>query len=523
MDLRKEMEDSLERARFYVTEGVEQILTGRTDEAHSISASPGATALAALALLILGRGFESSQRRGVQWLKRQYQGGWGKYPGAQADEEMTKIVTMVLQGSNGGWKAKLRLLTQARYFSALVLSLGQAAVPGLEGPTKEETFLPKLLEEGIITKLPSYGRPVIVAASLMVSKSPAGIRRGVEYLLNTQMPDGSWSEDVISTSLAVLGLAMRSKGEYVEQTGRAGAWLVRNQYSSGGWPAFDQLQTWAMAWAVCVFGERAPKASDVPWLEQGAVWLKKGQNADGSFGSTPPFSHPDLDDTAVALIGLHQALGEENRLGTNLLKRLQNPDGSWGTFPSFQGRPPQISSQFPVYMPSVDVSVHVLEALWRRSRSQDACIWRGLTWLLAQQKEDGSFPASWYEGPVYSTAQVLELLSKWKFSWRSWNIALQILGARTKAQEFLLNSQKTDGGWGSVGETGLALGALWRYEKMLPGDVLAKGASYLLQKQRSNGSYEPSYQGIYAKAWNYEEPLSSALTSIRALQRYLCL
>jgi len=69
-------------------------------------------------------------------------------------------------------------------------------------------------------------------------------------------------------------------------------------------------------------------------------------------------------------------------------------------------------------------------------------------------------------------------------------------------------------------ETSLALAGLWRYEKVVPREVLDKGIRNLLIKQNSNGSFMPSYRGVYAKGWNYEEPLTTALTAIRALQRY---
>ena len=516
MEVNKEIQAGLEKASHFVAEGVEQILSGNLDETHGVSPCPGATALAALALLAVGRGFENAQQRGILWLRQNHQGGWGKFPGDKPDEEITKIAGMVIYGSQGGWKAKIQLLSQARQFSYMILSLGERAVPGLEGPTPEEILLPTVLEDRVLAKLPFYGRPVVVAASLLASDSQEGIRKGVQYLLETQMPDGSWSEDIIATSLAIL--AIMRKGGYPERMEKAGRWLVQKQYPSGGWPAFDQLQTWSMGWAVCIFGETTQRLTDIPWLNQAVDWLKRGQNADGSYGSTPPFTHPDLDDTAVALIGLHQ-VGEES-LGVNLLKQLQNTDGSWGIFPSFQGTPPHISSEFPVYIPSVDVSTHVLEALWRRSRSQDERIWRGLNWILSQQDDQGAFPASWFEGAVYSTAQALELLSKWKFSWEHWNTARHILVARKKGLEFLIKAQNNDGGWGSVVETGLALSGLLRYAKVVPRDVFDKGIRNLLTVQNSNGSFEPSYRGIYAKGWNYEEPLTTALTAIRALQRY---
>ncbi|WP_407312564.1 prenyltransferase/squalene oxidase repeat-containing protein [Desulfosporosinus sp. SB140] len=517
MELKGEVSESLVKAREYVVEGVERILAGNLDEMHGVSPSPGASALAALALLAAGKKFENSQKLGTQWLWQNRRGGWGKFPGDQPDEEIIKIVTAVLQGSEGGWKAKIRLLSQARQFSEMILSLGQRVVPGLEGPTQEEIVLPNILEESILAKLPLYGRPVVVAASLLASDSPEGIRRGIEYLLETQMPDGSWAEDIVATSLGILGILRRSGN--MDRVEKAGQWLESKQYPSGGWPAFDQLKIWVMGWAVCIFGEAVKRPAHYPWLNQAVAWLKQGQNSDGSYGSTPPHTHPDLDDTSVAIIALHQ-IGEENSEGNRLLRSLQNSDGSWGTFPSFRGIPPAISSEFPVYIPSVDVSIHVLEALWRPGRSQDESIWRGLKWILSQQDEQGAFPASWFEGGIYSTAQVLELLSKWKISWEHWTIPRNILMARRKGLEFLIKAQKNDGGWGSVVETGLALSGLWRYAKAVPQDVTNKGIKNLLSTQNDDGSFRPSYRGIYAKGWNYEEPLTTALTAIRALQRY---
>jgi len=518
MELKNEVQEGLDKARHFVVEGVEQILSGNLDEKHGVSPSPGATALAALALLAVGRGFETAQQRGIHWLSQNRQDGWGKFPGDKPDEEITQIVGTVLQGSQGGWMTRIMLLSQARQFSHMILSLGQRAVPGLEGPTPEEILLPTILEDRILAKLPLYGRSVVVAASLLASNSQAGIEEGIQYLLDTQMSDGSWAEDIIATSLSIL--AIMNKGGYAEQTQRAGRWLVQKQYPSGGWPAFDQLKIWALGWAISVFGEIVQRPTDIPWLNQAVDWLKRGQNADGSYGSTPPYTHPDLDDTAVALIGLHQVLGEQNHSGVNLLKRLQNSDGSWGTFPSFQGTPPHVSSEFPVYIPSVDVSIHVLEALWCHSRTQAEGIWRGLNWILAQQDDQGAFPASWFEGAVYSTAQALELLSKWQFSWGRWNTARHILVARKKGQEFLIQAQNGDGGWGSVVETGLSLSGLWRYTKVIPRGILDKGIRNLLTAQNSNGSFAASYRGVYAKGWNYEEPLATTLTAIRALQRY---
>ncbi|AFM40195.1 hypothetical protein Desaci_1161 [Desulfosporosinus acidiphilus SJ4] len=517
MELKSDVNECLAKARSYVAEGIEQILTGNLTEMYGVSPSPGASALAALALLAIGRGFEKAQRQGVQWLWQNRRGGWGKFPGDKPDPEITQIVNAVLQGSEGGWMAKIRLLSQARQFSEMVLSLGQRVVPGLEGPTPEETILPNILEEKVLAKLPLYGRPVVVAASILASDSPEGISRGIRYLLENQMSDGSWAEDIVATSLGILGLLRRGGNSTAVE--KAGQWLASKQYSSGGWPAFDQLKIWSVGWAVCIFGEQMKRNEATPWLARAIDYLKEGQNSDGSYGSTPPHTHPDLDDTSVALTALHQVLRKQNKQGIELLRRLQNPDGSWGTFPSFTGLPPSISSEFPVYIASVDVTIHALEALWGSSQADDQTFWRGLNWLISQQDEQGAFPASWFEGKIYSTAQVLELLGKWKLSWEHWMIPRKIQAARKKGLEFLLKAQN-HGDWGSVAETGLALSGLWRYGRFVPRDLMDNGVKNLLNAQKANGSFKPSYGGIYAKGWNYEEPLTTALTAIRALGRY---
>ncbi|MHB1652725.1 MAG: prenyltransferase/squalene oxidase repeat-containing protein [Desulfitobacteriaceae bacterium] len=519
MTIKQDVNVSLTKARKFVFEGGNQIMAGRLDESHGVSPSPGATALATLALLSLGKSFETSQRRGSHWLRQQRQSsGWGKYPGDKPDAETTRLVQSVIQSSQGGWLGRITLLTQARQFSEMILSLGQRVVPGLEGPRAEEITLPRILEECVLTKLPPYGRPVVIAASLLVAgNGQEGVSQALKYLKDTQMSDGSWSEDIVATSLSILALVrLRST---TDKTERAGQWLVGKQYPSGAWPAFDQLQTWSIGWALTVLGSR--NQEERKWLMRAAEWLRKGCNSDGSYGSTPPFTHPDLDDTAVALMGLQQSSGNEKTI--QLLKRMQNEDGSWGTFPSFKGVPPEIECQFPVYITSTDVTIHVLEALWRhRARTQDVSIRHGLHWLLAQQEASGEVGSVWFEGPIYATAQTLELLSKWRFNWQEWKTTRPILIARKKAQDFLLTVQNDDGSWGSsIVETALALSAVERVDKRVPRELFDRGVERLLAWQKPNGSFEPSFRGIYAKGWNYEEPLATALTVIRAFERYL--
>ncbi len=155
MKYRDEVKEAIRKAREYALEGGEQILKGRLDASHSISPSPGATALAILALLTLGEQFARQVQLGAQWLEQNRQNnGWGRFPGGEQDPEITRLVQTVLIGSRPGVLNKLFLLSQAEELSKMVLCLGEQPVPGLEGPEPDEIHLPKVLEEKVLKKLP---------------------------------------------------------------------------------------------------------------------------------------------------------------------------------------------------------------------------------------------------------------------------------------------------------------------------------------------------------------------------------
>ena len=514
-----DVQASLAKAKAFVEVGIKQILQGQIDEQHGVSPSPGATALATLALLALGRGFEAAERKGGLWLLRQRgPAGWDKFPGGPVDPEISRLAQTVLQASQGGLVGRIALIGQVSRFSEMILSLGEHLVPGLKGPEADEIVLPQILERRVLEKLPPYGRPVVVAASLLgAANNQTGVKEALEFLVRAQMQDGSWAEDIVATSLGIVAL-LRFRAHWAEAR-RAGLWLVEKQYSSGAWPAFNQLYTWSVGWALNILGSKPQQA--VVWHDEAVAWLKAGRNADGSYGSTPPFTHPDLDDTAVVLMGLPRSA--DARLSIDLLKQLQNKDGSWGTFPDFDGEPPEIQAKYPVYIQSPDVTIHAVQALWKhRLPGDESAIARGLQWLTAAQRQDGSLPASWYEGSVYATAQWVELAGKWRFGWNHWRTDRSINRGRKKARDFLLSSQNEDGSWGSsLVETALALTALQNFPETVPEIVFAKGIKKLLSWQKTDGSFQAAYGGIYAKGWNYEEPLAAALTVIQALDKYI--
>lgn len=520
MNMSKEARVGLENAIHFVEVGIQQILEDELDEEHGVSVCPGATALASLSLLVLGKGFEKSQRGGVNWLiKAQRDEGWGKTPGSTPDPEVTRLVRVVLQASQGGLLSKLTLIEEAKQLADLVLTLGYDVVPGLEGPTTDEIQLPNILETRVLEKLPPYGRAVVVAASLLaVNEGQQGIDEGLKMLRESQMPDGSWAEDSVATSLCILALyRFRGLETKIQQ---AGIWLMQKQYASGGWPAFDQLKTWAIGWSLAILDERSSFSVDT--LSKARIWLTQAGHLDGSFGTTPPSTHPDLDDTAIALMGLPVGSEVSNRT-MQLLLKLQNEEGSWGTFPSFTGVPPSIESSKPVYISSLDVTVHVVEALLRQGVPVgNPSVQNALRWILAQQRKDGLFQSVWFESAIYSSAQVIELLNNIKFEWNMFWLARQAYTARQQGVEFLLHQTNPEGDWGdSVAETALAISALMKSRVHIHRNNYDRAIQSILYRQNQRGSFIANYQGVYAKGWNYEEPISTALSVIRALQGYV--
>ena len=76
MVTKNEIQECLINSSNFVSEGIEEILKGKIGSEHGVSSSPGATALASLALLALGGEFQGAQMRGIQWLGKDYRGGW---------------------------------------------------------------------------------------------------------------------------------------------------------------------------------------------------------------------------------------------------------------------------------------------------------------------------------------------------------------------------------------------------------------------------------------------------------------
>jgi len=348
-------------------------------------------------------------------------------------------------------------------------------------------------------------------------------RQGIEFLLASVRPDGSWAIDTnLATWNTTLALnALHAAGEDASTLGCL-PWLLD-----------------------CQHREQHPYTSAEPG---GWAWT------DLSGGV------PDADDTPGALLALRahwEASHEEQRqriaraaqAGIGWLLDLQNRDGGWPTFCRGWGHLPFDRS-------GADLTAHVLRAFraWRDSLSGlleatgdaepqfdlreriERATASGLQFLQSTQRTDGSWVPLWFgnqhlpgeENPIYGTARVLAALRNLK--------QLETPMAR-RGIEWLTGAQKRDGGWGggcsavqagyssqasSVEETALATDALLGCPGVAE-EVADKGLAWLIAAVEDGSVRESAPIGFYfAKLWYYEA-LYPRIFAVGALGRALAM
>jgi squalene-hopene/tetraprenyl-beta-curcumene cyclase len=390
----------------------------------------------------------------------------------------------------------------------------------------------------------------------------SAVQRSRRLLERMQPPSGGFLEATPLTSFVVMGLAgIGQAGHPVSRLGLE--FLLRSVRPDGSWPIDTNLATWLTTLSL-----RALAASGRWTYDSRCVaWVLACQHLEkhpftaaepGGWGwSDLSGAVPDADDTAGALLALshlHAAAppDEARRIrravaaGLGWLVRLQNGDGGWPTFCRGWGKLPFDRS-------GTDLTAHALRAMaawikifqhlaagegdnatpddatgWPRQRpALDRAIGRGLAYLERTQAADGSWAPLWFgnqfdpreENPVYGTSRVLTALGE-----------LGASGSRCarRAAAWLVARQHPDGGWGggspgraaSVEETALAVEALLTAE---PAEVLKvpidQALSWLCQRVEQGRHRECSPIGFYfAKLWYYEK-LYPLIFTVAALGR----
>jgi squalene-hopene/tetraprenyl-beta-curcumene cyclase len=220
--------------------------------------------------------------------------------------------------------------------------------------------------------------------------------------------------------------------------------------------------------------------------------------------------YPDIDDTAMVLMGLEHTRASDEKAYQACRKRavkwlldMQSKDGGWAAFDVDNNWQPLSNVPFADHNAMLDptcpdITGRVMEALCRSGVSNDhPAIRRGVEYLLRTQEQDGSWFGRWGVNYVYGTFLALRGLRAAGVSDREAPIL--------RAGEWLRSIQNPDGGWGeschsyathcfepapsTPSQTAWAIGGL-----IAGGDCTSisvqKGVEHLIDTQRSDGTWD---------------------------------
>ncbi|MGW5869030.1 prenyltransferase/squalene oxidase repeat-containing protein [Streptomyces sp. NPDC055239] len=304
-----------------------------------------------------------------------------------------------------------------------------------------------------------------IVAAVRAGQDPAP--EPVQVLTREQWQDGSFTPMPVITAVAHLALSMTPQGQ--DQARRALSHLLDVQEPDGTW-RFPRLEIWATS--LMVRSLRGHRLFDQSALPQALRFLEASQAADGGWGVVREMES-DADTTSAVLAALAGSSGL-----TPALKRAEawsvrarRKDGLWTTWQSSDD-----------HTLAQDVNAHMISGL----RDQGAAVDTGPTrdWLAQRSRDDGGWSASWYVTKSYAVNEI--------------GAALGAAHSATRTETAsLVEQQHDDGGWpalpggsSSAAATGLAISALTRMGTPAHERAALQGLAYLVQTQRSDGTWE---------------------------------
>jgi squalene-hopene/tetraprenyl-beta-curcumene cyclase len=525
-----EIDAALENARTRLL--AELLPEGRWE--GELSSSALATAVASFALRLAGN--ETLAQRGFHWLEthRNKDGGWGDSPESPSNFTTTLLCRCAL-GMEVGEPSKLvaeilRFYGKDRTFSVPILTmcmlsgkLGSdwSVVPQL--PFELAVF-PHKFYRFLHLPVVSYALPALIAIGLVRHKNKPVrtalyrnglVKRVLAILQSIQPESGGFLEAAPLTGFVAMSLIASGQGDHpvVRSCLR---FLENTVREDGSWPIDVNLSTWVTSLAVRALDgdlsdEQESAVRNHLLATQWHVEHPFTHAAAGGWGWTHAKGGvPDADDTAAALIALHQLGCETDVAGNGImwLMQLQNRDGGMPTFCKGWGKLPFDRS-------CPDLTAHMIRAfaLWmdRMDEAFQAAmvdsIQIGLGYLEKHQRPDGSWLPLWFgsqshpkqENPVYGTIRVLEALSGLDTAF--FPKARRMMA---RACQWLESVELKDL---SLEETALLAG------------MTGKGVDQLLEKTANGTMFLASPIGLYFASLWYSEKLYPPIFSVEALKR----
>ncbi|MGD0580622.1 MAG: squalene--hopene cyclase [Bryobacteraceae bacterium] len=219
--------------------------------------------------------------------------------------------------------------------------------------------------------------------------------------------------------------------------------------------------------------------------------------------------YPDIDDTAMVLLGLLHANATDEaaqerveRRAVNWLVNMQSKDGGWAAFDvdndwQLLNAVPFADHNAMLDPTCPDITGRVLEALCRRGFTMaDETVRRGVEWLIKNQERNGSWYGRWGVNYVYGTSLALRGLR-----------AAQAVAVDSfrRATKWLISVQNPDGGWGEscdsyrddtfVAAPSTPSQTAWALIGLMAAgegfhEPVRRGFNHLLSTQREDGTWD---------------------------------
>ena len=164
--------------------------------------------------------------------------------------------------------------------------------------------------------------------------------------------------------------------------------------------------------------------------------------------------YPDVDDTAVVAAALHRAdpqlYSESIRRARDWIIGMQSKNGGWGAFDAdnearYLNHIPFADHGALLDPPTVDVTARCVSFLCQIGENDHPAVERGISFLISEQEEDGSWFGRWGTNYIYGTWSVLCALNAAGVAKDSDSIKLAV--------KWLKSIQHSDGGWGETGNS----------------------------------------------------------------------